>query len=222
MVSVLSEFPSRVHSLNQSSCSGVKHCIISPLLGSWALTVLSPLGHSVLPECGLCPDPRPFAVDPRLSAKEEVLGVWDRTMRTTLGRQTPPRPCGSQKGPPFTIWGISMLQGPNHGTLRGTPPLLSVGQGRGTNSLDSGMPASLLQAPDAFEFLWLLEQALRVKGCDLNPALGLCYQNGCVVSRKSQLLRLRWFPHLQRAEEDLPHRTTVWPKRYLCVQAAGT
>lgn len=193
------------------------------MLGSWALTLLSPLGHSVLPECGLCPDPRPFAVGPRLSAKEEVLGVWDRTMRTTLGRQTPPRPCGSQKGPPFTIWGISMLQGPNHGTLRGDPPCSAwVREGALTAWtpgcwLLSSRPQMLL----SFYGCWK-EQALRVKGCDLNPALGLCYQTGCVVSRKSQLLRLRWFPHLQRAEEDLPHRTTVWPRRYLCVQAAGT
>lgn len=117
--------------LNQASCSGVKHCIVSPLLGSWALTLLSPPGHSVLPECGLCPDPWPFAVGPRLSAKEEVLGVWDRTRRTTLGRQTPPRPCGSQKGPPFSIWGILMLQGPNHGTFRGDPSPAQRGSGKG-------------------------------------------------------------------------------------------
>lgn len=69
-----------------------------------------------------------------------------------------PGPVGLRRSPPFPIWGTEMLQGPNHGTLGGTSPLLSVGQGRGTNSLDSGMPASLLQAPDAFEFLWLLEE----------------------------------------------------------------
>ena len=112
---------------------------------------------------------------------------------------------------------------PTMGPSGGTPPCSAwVREGALTAWtpgcwLLSSRPQMLL----SFYGCWK-EQALRVKGCDLNPALGLCYQTGCVVSRKSQLLRLRWFPHLQRAEEDLPHRTTVWPRRYLCVQAAGT
>lgn len=194
------------------------------MLGSWALTLLSPPGHSVLPECGLCPDPWPFAVGPRLSAKEEVLGVWDRTRRTTLGRQTPPRPCGSQKESSLPHLGHRDAAGTQPWDPQGGPLPCSAWVREG--ALTAWTPGCQLlssrpQMRLSFYGCWK-EQALRAKGCDLNPALGLCYQNACVVSRKSQLLRLHWFPHLQRAEEDPPHRTTVWPERYLCVQAAGT